>query len=50
MKVQREGQNLLEDSLEIKDLCQTVLKAFNMSRPIAKVSPKSLKDDDQDTV
>ena len=37
--------------MEIKALGQTISKAFDMSRATAKVSPKSLKeDDDQDSV
>ena len=36
--------------MEIKDLCQTLSKAFDMSRPTSKVSTKSLKEDDQDSV
>ena len=40
----------MEGTLEIIDLCQTLSKAFHMSRPTAKVSPKALKEDDQDSV
>ena len=47
MKLQREGQKPYEGSLEIKALCQTLSKAFDMSTATAKVSPKSLKEDDQ---
>ena len=36
--------------MKIKDLCQTLSKTFDMSRPIARISPKSLKEDDQDSV
>ena len=36
--------------MEIKALCQTLSKAFDMSRATAKVSPKSLKEHDQDLV
>ena len=36
--------------MEIKALCQTLSKAFDMSRATAKVSLKSLKEDDQDSV
>ena len=36
--------------MEIKGLCQTLSKAFDMSRATAKVSPKSLKEDGQDSV
>ena len=43
-------KNPLNGSLAIKDLCQTLLKAFDMSRPTVRVSPKSLKEDDQDSV
>ena len=35
-----------ESSLEITNLCQTLSKAFDMSRAITKVSPKSLREDD----
>ena len=35
--------------MEIKALCQTLSKAFDMSRATAKVSPKPLKEDDQDS-
>ena len=31
-------------------MCQTLPKAFDMSRATAKVSPKPLKEDDQDSV
>ena len=47
MKVQREGQNPQEGSLEIKDVYQTLSKAFDIARPTSKVSSKSLKEDDQ---
>ena len=47
MQVQKEGQNPYEGSLEIKQLYHTPLKAFDMSRPTAKISPKSLKENDQ---
>ena len=50
MKLQREGEKSQEGSLEFKALCQTLSKAFDMSRATAKVSPKSLKEDDQDSV
>ena len=50
MKEQREGQNPQEGSLESKALCQTRSKAFEMSKATAKVSPKHLKEDDQDSV
>ncbi len=36
--------------MEIKDLCQTLSKALDMSKATAKVSPKSLREDDQDSV
>ena len=44
--------------MEIKALCQTLSKAFDifrvtafdMSRATAKISPKSLKEDEQDSV
>ena len=36
--------------MEIKALCQTLSRAFDMSRATAKVSPKALKEDDQDSV
>ena len=39
-----------EGSLETKDLCQTLSNAFDMSKATAKVSPKSLREDDQDSV
>ncbi len=48
MKVQSEGQNPKEGSLESKDLCQTLSKAFDMSRATAKFSPKLLREDDQE--
>ena len=47
MKLQREGEKVQEGSLEIKASWQTISKAFDMSRATAKVSPKSLKEDDQ---
>ena len=37
-------------SVEIKDLCQTLSKAFDMSNLTANVSHKFLKEDDQDLV
>ena len=40
----------VEGCLKIKDLCQTLSKAFDMSRLTAKISLKSLKEDDQDSV
>ena len=49
MKVQRKGQNPQEGSLDIKNSWQTLFMAFDMSRLRAKVSPKSLKEDDQDS-
>ncbi len=48
MRVQREGQNPKEGSLESKAVCQTLLKAFEMSRATAKVSQKHLRKDDQE--
>ena len=36
--------------MEIKVLCQTILKDFDMSKVTAKVSSKSLKEDDQDSI
>ena len=36
--------------MEIKGLCQILSKAFDMTRATAKVSPKSLKEDDQNLV
>ncbi len=36
--------------MESKDLCQTLSKAFDMSKATAKVSPKQLKEDDQESV
>ena len=35
--------------MEIKALCQTLSKAFDMSKATAKVSPKSLNENDQDS-
>ena len=32
------------------DLCQTLSKAFDMSKATAKVSPKPLSEEDQDSV
>ena len=40
----------LEGNLEIKDLCRTLSKTFDMFRPKAKVSLKFLKEADQDSV
>ena len=50
MKLQRDGYKPQEDSLEIKALCQTPSKAFDMFRATETVSPKYLKEDDQDSV
>ena len=50
MKLQREGQKPYEGSLKINALFRTLSKAFDMSMATAKVSPKSLKEDDQDSV
>ncbi len=36
--------------MESKDLCQTLSKAFDMSKATAKVSPKQLWEDDQESV
>ena len=41
---------LKKGSLEIKALCQTRSKAFEMSRATAKVSPKPFKEDVQELV
>ena len=48
--MQKDRQKAYEGNIEIKDLCQTLSKAFNMSMATAKVSPKFLKEDDQDSV
>ncbi len=50
IKEQREGQKPKEGSLESKDLCQTLSKAFDMSSATEKVSPKRLREDDQESV
>ncbi len=50
MKVQREGKNTKEGSLESKDLCQTLSKGFDMSKTTEKVSPKRLRENDQEPV
>ncbi len=36
--------------MESKDLCQTLSKAFDMSKATAKVSPKRLREDGQESV
>ena len=36
--------------MEIEVLCQIISKDFDMFEVAAKVSPKSLKEDDQDSV
>ncbi len=50
MKVQRKRQNPQEGSFESKDLYQTLSKAFETSKATAKVSPKQLREDDQELV
>ncbi len=50
MKLQREGYKPKEGSLEIKAFSQTLSKAFDMSKATANASPKSQKEDDQDSV
>ena len=39
-----------ESSSDIKPFCQTQSNAFDMAKVIEEVSPKSLKDYDQDSV
>lgn len=45
-KVQREGEDPYEGSLESTDMCQTLSKDFKISMAAAKVSPKSIRLDD----
>ena len=44
MREQSEGVKPKEGSLDIKPRCQTLSKAFEISRPTTKDSPKSLKE------
>ncbi len=48
MKERRERYNSWGGSLESKNLCQTLPKAFDMSKSTVEVSPKLLKEDDQE--
>ncbi len=48
IKEQKEGQDPKECSLESKDLCQTLSKAFDMSSVTEKVSANRLREDDQE--
>ena len=43
VREQSEGGEPKEGSLDIKPSCQTLSKAFDISRPTTKDSPKSLK-------
>ena len=47
MREQSEGGKLKEGSMDIKPRCQTLSKAFDISRPTTKDSPKSLKEEAQ---
>lgn len=47
IKLQRE---LYESSFEINALCQSLSKAFDISKATTEVSPNTLKEGDQDSL
>ena len=47
IREQSEGGKPKEGSLDIRPRCQTLSKAFEISRPTTKDSPKSVKEEAQ---